>query len=69
MDFEKFKEQFHPSINISDIQYDLEGNLIKEWSRIKEAADNLECDSSGISACCRNKCKSIKGFIWKYKQN
>lgn len=53
----------------SVLQYDMNGKFIKEWCRIREAAESLGCDPSGISACCRNKCKSIKNFIWKYKQN
>ena len=52
----------------SVLQYDLDGNFVKEWNRIKEAADFYNCDSSGISACCRGKCKTIKNFIWKYKK-
>lgn len=51
------------------IQYDLNGNFIREWDRIREAADSLNCHPSGISACCRNKHKSIKNFIWRYKEN
>jgi len=52
----------------SVIQYDMNGSFIREWDRIREAAEFLKCDPSGISACCRNKCKSIKNFKWKYKQ-
>jgi group I intron endonuclease len=50
------------------LQYDLDGNFIKEWERIRHAADFYNCDSSAISACCRNKCKTVKNFIWKYKK-
>mgnify|MGYP003290597882 CR=1 FL=1 len=48
------------------LQYDLEGNFIKEWKSI------VECGRNGfifqhISACCKGRLKKHKGFIWKYK--
>ena len=48
------------------LQYDLDGNLIREW------ASAMECDRNGfnqgnVSACCRGKRKTYKGSIWKYK--
>ncbi len=39
------------------IQYDMNGNFIREWNRIAEAAKFISCHSSGISKCCRNQCK------------
>ena len=48
------------------LQYDLEGNFIKEWK------STMECDRNGFShghvaACCRGELKKYKGFIFKYK--
>lgn len=48
------------------LQYDLEGNFIKEWPSI------MECDRNGfnrghIADCCQGKLKTYKGFIWRYK--
>ena len=53
-------------ISKSVLQYDFNGNLIKEWSSI------MECERSGfshqhISSCCKGQRKSHKGYIWKYK--
>jgi hypothetical protein len=57
--------------NIPIIQYDLEGNFIKEWESIDEAAKNLgksySCSGS-ISSCCQNKLKTAFKFKWKYKK-
>lgn len=47
-------------------QYDLNGNLIKIWDCIKEAADNLNIFAQNISACCRGVIKKSGGYIWKY---
>ena len=48
------------------LQYDLEGNFIKEWK------STMECGRNGyqqghIADCCRGERKTHKGFIWKYK--
>ncbi len=52
------------------LQYDLNGNFIKEWFNGKEAAKILGIKSYGeISACCLGKTKTASGFIWKYKKN
>jgi hypothetical protein len=49
-------------------QYDLDGNLIKEWD------STMECQRSGfhsgcISDCCNKKRKTHKKFVWSYKAN
>lgn len=46
------------------LQYDLEGNLIKEWRSIAEAKEEFKGD---ISACVRGKQKTAYGFKWKYR--
>jgi hypothetical protein len=48
------------------LQYDLDGNFIKEWESASEAERNIGGD---IKACCNNKQKTAAGFIWKYKNN
>jgi len=50
------------------LQYDLEGNFIKEWENRIVAAKSLGKTSQGaISECCSGKRKSIYGYIWKNK--
>lgn len=48
------------------LQYDLEGNFIKEWQSTRECERN-GFSHTGISSCCRGKLKYYKGFIWRYK--
>jgi group I intron endonuclease len=49
------------------IQYDLDGNFIKEWESIKQITETLNIQQSGISNCCLGKTKTSNKFIWKYK--
>jgi len=48
------------------IQYDLQGNFIKEWSSGWEVQRQLGYFQGGISACCLGKQKTAYNFIWKY---
>ena len=48
------------------IQYDLNGNLIKEWKSINECGRN-GFNQGDICKCCNGKRKTAKGFIWVYK--
>ena len=48
------------------LQYDLQGNFIKEWKSVAECGRN-GYNHGHIAACCLGKRKTHKGFIWKYK--
>lgn len=39
--------------------------LIKVWNNVKEAADTLGIDASGISHCLSGRYKTTAGFAWK----
>jgi group I intron endonuclease len=49
------------------LQYDLEGNFIKEWEGTKVAAAYLGCDPTTITANLRGITKKGYGYIWKRK--
>ena len=51
------------------IQYDKDGNFIKEWDSITEAAKELGVNGGNITLVCQEKLhhKTAYGFIWKYK--
>lgn len=51
----------------SIIQYDLEGNFIKEWDSTRLAALSMKCDKKNINCCLTGKTKTACGFKWKYK--
>jgi group I intron endonuclease len=54
-------------------QYTMAGVFLKTWDSISDVGRELEHEIPGIknnlshiSACCKGKSKSVKGFIWKY---
>lgn len=49
------------------IQYDLNGNIIKEWNCIKDVEREIKIKSCNISNCCRGNRRTTGGYIWKYK--
>ena len=51
------------------IQYDLEGNFIKEWYSASEAGRALGTGGNAICGVCntKNNRKTHRGFMWKYK--
>jgi hypothetical protein len=51
------------------LQYDLEGNFIKEWAKIDEILKffNKPRNNSNITSCCKGKTKTAYNYIWKYK--
>ena len=50
------------------LQYDLNGNFIKEWEYILLASKELGVCLSSIGQCCKGKLKKAGGFVWKYKE-
>lgn len=48
-------------------QYLMNGDLVKTFDSVKDAATSVGLKShSSISDCCNNKIKSSKGYKWKY---
>lgn len=49
------------------VQYTLDGNYIKQWRSVKEAAESLGISRSQISeACIGKRVKTAKGFLFKW---
>ena len=49
------------------IQFDLNGNQIKEWDSITVASNELNILRTSIVHTCTGRQKTCGGFIWKYK--
>jgi len=49
------------------LQYDLQGNFIKEWPSIKIASTELNINDKGICNSLKGRAQSSGGYIWKYK--
>lgn len=50
------------------LQYDLNGNFIKEWLGASQVRDELGYNQSNITGVCNGLRKTHKNFIWKYKE-
>lgn len=51
------------------LQYNLDGNFIKEWDSIVIACTELKISRKNISSACSGYRKSSQGFMWRYKNN
>lgn len=53
------------------LQYDLEGNFIKEWSSLSDLCEKHKYSLNTISCVCLRKknYNSAYGFLWKYKED
>ena len=49
------------------LQLSLTGDLIREWPSVRECGRN-GFERSSVTACCKGKQKSHKGFVFKYKE-
>ena len=65
----KFKIGLGNNFTRTIIQYDLEGNLIKEFKSIISAAKEIGISKSNIQGVLLNKRKTAGGFIWKYLED
>lgn len=57
----------HPKAAYTKVnQYSYDGEFIKQWDSINEAADYYGIKYQGISRCCRGLRKHCYGFVWRY---
>lgn len=51
------------------IQMSLEYKYIKTFNSVTEAANSIDSHTTDISACCKNKRFSCKGYVWVYEDD
>ena len=61
----KKKEEYISKKRKEVRQYDLEGNLIKRWTSLTEAAETLGIDAGSICDCYKGERKTVDGYVWK----
>lgn len=49
------------------LKLNLDGHLLEEFDSVEDAANSVGAASTNISACCRGKVRTIKGYKWRYK--
>ena len=65
---EQAKKKISETFSLPVSQYDINGNLIKEWNSMIKAEKELKnVDRSSIAKCCKGVYKTSKGFVWRYK--
>lgn len=62
--YEEAKNLYYKKMCMPVLQYDLEGNFIKEWESVKIASKELKAD---VCAFLNGKQLTAGGFKWKYK--
>lgn len=60
------KKNTNGKLSKTVLQYDLEGNFIREWQSTKECGRN-GYNQGAVAACCRGELKKHKDSIWRYK--
>lgn len=63
---EEFKSKYNFKVK-PILQYDIQGNFIKEWPSINDAEETLKIFS--IGKCANLQRKSAGGYVWRYKNN
>lgn len=56
-------------LSIPILQYDMEGNFIREWKSSKEAGEVLRVASSLITKVCKFQNNCCRNFIFRYKES
>lgn len=51
------------------LQFDLEGNFIKEYESITQASKELNNSLNNISQCCLGRSRTSKGYIFRFKDD
>ena len=62
-----YKDTSFHTQTVEILQYDLNGNFIKEWKGIKHTARILGMYPQEITGCIRGRHQYAKGFIWRQK--
>lgn len=64
--FYKKPNKGHSTATRSIRQLTLDQTEVAQYNSIAEAARETGADASSISACCRGKLKTVKGYKWEY---
>lgn len=63
---QKYNNDAYYCQRVNIYQYNLQGDLIKIWHSITNAAKEIGGDKTGIQHCCGGSLKTFMGYIWTY---
>ncbi len=68
IDYSKFLNGVHEKNKKPILQFNLNGDFIREFDSASVAAKSLGCNNGGnITNRCKGRCKSTLGYKWEYK--
>ncbi len=62
------KSMFNGKMSKKVLQYDLDGNFIREWVSLSQITREKGYSIGNISSCCHGIRPTAHGYIWKYKR-
>ena len=65
--YRKGDENYIPYNTKKVIQFSINGDFIKEWNSIIEAAETLGIDNGAVTHVCKRELGSTGGFVWRYE--
>ena len=65
---EDSRKKMSSAKKVAILQYDLDGNFIREWEGLSDAAKSLNGYTTNIMRCCQGVFKHAYGYVWKYKK-
>lgn len=70
MNYGTRKQRHDDQIKKAVLQFDIEGNFIKEWKGASDAeAFYNRREMNNITKCCNGRTKTAYGFKWRYKKS
>lgn len=66
---QKRKERHPNRVKKKIIQYDKDGNFIRNWECAKDVKNELGIDNGDIGKCCKGKKNTAGGYKWKYAED
>lgn len=63
----KIKKIIKEKVGIKILQYDMQGNFIKEWESQNDIFKELNIDRKSIRLCCNGVYKQAGGYVWARK--
>lgn len=65
----KYYGMYESTFRKTVLQYDLDGNFVKEWISASACKREGGYNQGAVSECCRGDRRRYKNFMWKYKEN
>ncbi|MEW5569691.1 zinc-ribbon domain-containing protein [Rossellomorea marisflavi] len=63
------RSNYGKTFKVSVIQFSLQGEFIKKWDAIVDAAKEIGIHSTGIGMACKGKLRQSGGFKWMYEKD